>query len=581
VILLVALGLVALSVPLARGDLARLAHVRLRAPGLLAAALALQLFIAFVIPRGPGGLLGAIHAASYVLGGVFLFLNLRRPGVWLLAVGAGLNFLAIVANAGVMPASAQAVRTAGLASQPGLFANSQVLADPNLSFLGDVFALPQWFPFANVFSIGDVCIILGIALFLHRASASRLRLPTVGGYGPVLRDGNFRRVWAAQATSSLGDFVYELSIAAAIATRNGATQALALLLVCYMGAAGLAGLLAGGILDRRSRRLILIVTDVVRAAAVGSLLVVGEQTMAHLAVVAGILGAGSAVFQAGVQASLPRLVSARHLVAANALISLTFNAAVMLGPILGGIAVVRLGVRPGIAINVLSFVVSAALLLRSRIHQGAPEAGVPVLRALREGLAHAMRTPLVRRVVLVMSLVMLATAIRAPLEPLLVLDELGGSPATLGLLGGCWGLGMVLGSLWAPSIAGRFRRESLLLGGVGLVSVGTLLVPATSSIGLILLLAVLAGSGNGLGSVAYESLLQERTPDHLRGRVLAAVEGFLNLAFLAGAGVVATGALGVGVRGGFLIAGSLLAGAVVLGSVRGRSRKAAAVPAVS
>lgn len=64
------------------------------------------------------------------------------------------------------------------------FTNSGVVADPNLLFLGDVFAVPAGSPLANVFSIGDVCMALGVFLLIHAVTASRLapgRAQQLGG----------------------------------------------------------------------------------------------------------------------------------------------------------------------------------------------------------------------------------------------------------------------------------------------------------------------------------------------------------------------------------------------------------------
>jgi hypothetical protein len=92
----------------------------------------------------------------------------------LVALGAALNLLAITANGGVMPASADALAAAGLpAAEPG-FQTSAALADPRLAFLGDVFAIPASWPLSNVFSAGDVCIGAGLAWGLHRVCGSRL-----------------------------------------------------------------------------------------------------------------------------------------------------------------------------------------------------------------------------------------------------------------------------------------------------------------------------------------------------------------------------------------------------------------------
>src|SRR5581483_5559131 len=83
------------------------------------------------------------------------------------------NFVAIIANGGVMPASRRALEIAGHAHVHG-FANSTAVAHPKLLFLGDVFAIPPSVPLHNVFSIGDVLIVVGIFLALHRQCESYL-----------------------------------------------------------------------------------------------------------------------------------------------------------------------------------------------------------------------------------------------------------------------------------------------------------------------------------------------------------------------------------------------------------------------
>jgi hypothetical protein len=56
----------------------------------------------------------------------------------------------------------------------GGFQNSGGMADPNLLFLGDIFATPDWFPLYNVYSVGDAVIVLGVLVLLHGVSGSRL-----------------------------------------------------------------------------------------------------------------------------------------------------------------------------------------------------------------------------------------------------------------------------------------------------------------------------------------------------------------------------------------------------------------------
>ena len=78
-----------------------------------------------------------------------------------------LNLVAIAANGGVMPATRDALEASGWEPTPGHFANSALVAGPHVQFLGDVFATPSWLPVHSVFSVGDVVIVAGFALFLH------------------------------------------------------------------------------------------------------------------------------------------------------------------------------------------------------------------------------------------------------------------------------------------------------------------------------------------------------------------------------------------------------------------------------
>ena len=112
--------------------------------------------------------------ASYALGIGFLVANRRIPWLWLVGGGGLANLVAIGANDGVMPASPVALRAAGRALPAGRFLNSAPLAHPRLSFLGDIFSTPRTWPLANVFSAGDVLLVVGAFLLLHTVCGSRL-----------------------------------------------------------------------------------------------------------------------------------------------------------------------------------------------------------------------------------------------------------------------------------------------------------------------------------------------------------------------------------------------------------------------
>jgi hypothetical protein len=152
------------------GRLDGLAAIQFRLAPLALLALLVQLLLFSPLADGLGPDAGrAIYVASTAIVLVAVVANLRLPGVPLVIAGAGCNLAAILANGGVMPASPDALVAIGAGIGPRTA--SAVLTRPSLEPLTDVFATPSWLPLANVFSVGDVLIGLGIAWAI--ASAMR------------------------------------------------------------------------------------------------------------------------------------------------------------------------------------------------------------------------------------------------------------------------------------------------------------------------------------------------------------------------------------------------------------------------
>jgi hypothetical protein len=169
------LGLIALISPLFTGGrLRRWGDVRLRHAFVLPIALVSQVVIIEVIPKANHGALSAVHIATYVAAGWFVWVNRAIPGLWIIALGAASNGITIALNGGTLPASRSALNAAGIHPKDGKFLNSGVLAHPHLGFLGDVFAIPAGSPLSNVFSIGDTLIVIGVFWAAQRICGSRL-----------------------------------------------------------------------------------------------------------------------------------------------------------------------------------------------------------------------------------------------------------------------------------------------------------------------------------------------------------------------------------------------------------------------
>jgi hypothetical protein len=163
------------TVPLLGGTLSKLGEIRLRGWWSILASLVIQIVLIEVLSDALDGAAAAVlHLASYGLAFVFVWTNRHVVGMGIIVLGGVLNAAAIAANGGVMPARLEALETAGIISDSPTFENSAPVENARLAYLGDVFAIPEGIPFANVFSIGDILLVFGAGITVHIVAESRL-----------------------------------------------------------------------------------------------------------------------------------------------------------------------------------------------------------------------------------------------------------------------------------------------------------------------------------------------------------------------------------------------------------------------
>ena len=175
-IIVVGALLVAVVMPFVGGHVGNLGRVRLRGAWLVALALLVQVAVISVFDL-PDWLSRTFHLSTYVILAVFVVANRHIPWMWVIGIGLLANAVVITANGGVMPASASALRAAGKELNDG-FNNSDVVDDARLRWLGDVFHTPRSMPFANVFSIGDVVLMVGLALVVFAVTRADPHAPS-------------------------------------------------------------------------------------------------------------------------------------------------------------------------------------------------------------------------------------------------------------------------------------------------------------------------------------------------------------------------------------------------------------------
>jgi len=155
------------------GSAARLGDLRFAWAPLIAFGLAGQVLL-FSTPLGDA--LGPAAPLLYIASNVAVLLavarNLAIPGLPLVLLGGGANLVAICVNGGYMPVSPAALQAMGRLPREG-YTNSRLVDGVVLGPLTDLFAMPEWLPVANVFSIGDVLIGVGAAIAIVAAMLGR------------------------------------------------------------------------------------------------------------------------------------------------------------------------------------------------------------------------------------------------------------------------------------------------------------------------------------------------------------------------------------------------------------------------
>ena len=406
----------------------------------------------------------------------------------------------------------------------------------------------------------------------------------------ALEHRDFRLFWIGLVVSNIGTWMQQFGLGwlvVQLAIKDGVPH----LAPFYLGLVGLSravpglafGLFGGAVADRADRRRLLLVTQT--SAAVVAAILAALTISEHINIVEIVLlsAMNSIIFSFDApsrQAMVPRLVSDRELMSAIGLNSAAFNGATLVGPLLGGVLIIPFGVGGLMLLNAVSYlaIVVALFLMRPQ----PVDAGVrrPLLESIREGLVFIRGDPVLRWVVVLS----VATALfTRPYIQLLPAEAqfLGVGALELSLLLAASGGGALVGALITASLGAWRRRGALLVGaalahGVLLMFFGAQhsVVGAMVFVGLTsLAVMVYLGMAN--------TLMQTRTPDAIRGRVMS-VNTMVFMGFMP-LGQMLLGSVGTfaGINNAFLAGGvlvTLLAGYAALRVTALREAMAATRP---
>jgi MFS family permease len=382
----------------------------------------------------------------------------------------------------------------------------------------------------------------------------------------LLRSPNFGALWLAQVASRFGDPITLIALAYASYVRTHSALLIALAVVMATIPNALFGIFGGVIADALGHRRAMISCDLARIVLIGSVPITLAEGLPLIVPYTLVFAAAAcgAIFNPARLALVPRIVSPRDLSSANALTYSSDRAVEVLGALVAGVLVASLG-EGAFFVDALTFLVSAALLLRLRVsEQPRPLVLAALGNEALEGLRFLWRHTVLRANTVFSLVCQLSLPVVASLAPSLIFQRFAGGNAQLGasefgIAEGAIAAGAVAsGLLVAPQLT-RVGKGPVLLAGFaiyGLVLIALALAPTFE---IAVLLFALGGIVNVLFYVNNVTISQELTPPDLRARVFGARIALLNLTWLPV--IVVSGALADAVGVPLLIA---LAGAVTL-----------------
>jgi Transmembrane secretion effector len=347
----------------------------------------------------------------------------------------------------------------------------------------------------------------------------------------VFSSGSFRKLWAATTLSMVGDFFSYIALAWLVLQLTRSSLALGAVLVAQALPRALLMAVGGALADRFSPRLTMLGSMGLRAIFVAPLAVLvltGRVQMWEVYGIAVVFGIVDAFFMPARSSILPKVVADHELEPGNAVLNVTAQTSVILGPVLGGVVVAVFGIGWAFAGDAAFFALGFLIILW--LPAGArPAAGVAhpdggLGGQIVAGFRYAWAEVGIRVTLIVIAVVDFAAngALGVGI-PTLAHGRFAAGATGLGILFGAWGVGATAGALSAGFVPPPKRFGWLIVAlcvwlGLGITAVGLVpsLVPAALLMGF-------SGISTGVVNTYAVSWLQRRTDPAMQGRVMSLV----------------------------------------------------------
>ena len=342
-------------------------------------------------------------------------------------------------------------------------------------------------------------------------------------------NADMRRVFMAQVISYLGDWFSFVAIIGLVDDLTGSKFLVSLVVVAFSLPSFLASPIAGSMADRFDRRRILVFVSVIQVVAAFGLLFVGKDTVWLAFLAQSTISALAAVVSPATEASIPNIArDEKELAIANSLLGSTWGVMLAVGAAIGGVFASVFGRDAAFIANGVSFALAAILFSRIKTpmqkdrNVETQRQRIRPIADMREAITHSRKDPVLMALIFSKTTFAIGAGVVSQLA-VLASDVFNGGDAARGLLIGVRGVGTGLG----PLIAMRYTRGQLgkvltICGFASLAFSGFYLVGAwMPTLWLTAIFVMLAHLGGGAQWTLSSYGLQLRSPDHIRGRILA------------------------------------------------------------
>lgn len=345
------------------------------------------------------------------------------------------------------------------------------------------------------------------------------------------RHGDFMKLWAGQTISQIGTQVTFLALPLAAILLFGATP-------FEVGVLGtleflpflLLGLPIGVWVDRLRRKPILVIADIGRFAALGSIPLahaLDALSLAHLYVAAFTTGVLTVFFDVAYAAYLPSLIDRDRLVEGNAKLEISRSGAHLIGPGVAGVLVEAVTAPVAILVDAASYLGSVLFLLligKREPPMERPDKPPKMLAQIREGLRYVLGHTLLRPIIVCTALLNLANGLEIAVLILFALRSLDLSPGTIGIVLALGHVGFLGGVFLAGRSARRIGVGPTVIGAGTVIGLGYCALPLatrSTAIPLLLVFGLMGSFGSVIYNVNVRSLIQSMTPERMLGRTIA------------------------------------------------------------